>query len=107
MNLASLCVPIGSLACLFISASTAPTQIDAVCIRLIQLRMCGLGWRRVRDSNPRGGSTPPTRLAGGRTRPLCEPSACIGALVGARVAGYGLILSCVCGWIARGLILYL
>ncbi len=32
-------------------------------------------WRRVRDSNPRGGSTPPTRLAGGRTRPLCEPSA--------------------------------
>ena len=29
----------------------------------------------MRDSNPRGGSSPPTRLAGGRTRPLCEPSA--------------------------------
>ena len=32
------------------------------------------GWRRVRDSNPRS-SLPETRLAGGRTRPLCEPSA--------------------------------
>ena len=31
-------------------------------------------WRRERDSNPRGSSTPPTRLAGGRTRPLCDPS---------------------------------
>ena len=29
--------------------------------------------RRGRDSNPRGASTAPTRLAGGRTRPLCDP----------------------------------
>src|SRR5690348_1503790 len=27
-------------------------------------------WREGRDSNPRGNSTPPTRLAGGRFRPL-------------------------------------
>src|SRR5216683_5303681 len=29
--------------------------------------------RRGRDSNPREASTAPTRLAGGRTRPLCDP----------------------------------
>ena len=35
--------------------------------------VAGPRWRRVRDSNPRS-SFPETRLAGGRTRPLCEPS---------------------------------
>src|SRR6187549_1235393 len=32
------------------------------------------GWRRERDLNPRGGSTPPTRLAGEHFRPLSHPS---------------------------------
>ena len=36
-------------------------------------RMVVGAWRRVWDSNPRP-SFPGTRLAGGRTRPLCEPS---------------------------------
>ena len=31
-------------------------------------------WRRERDLNPRGGSTPPTRLAGEHFRPLSHPS---------------------------------
>src|SRR6185503_11284800 len=31
-------------------------------------------WRRERDLNPRGGSTPPTRLAGKHLRPLGHPS---------------------------------
>src|SRR5205814_612735 len=35
-----------------------------------RLRRCR---RRGRDSNPREASTAPTRLAGGRTRPLCDP----------------------------------
>src|SRR5260370_13692859 len=30
-------------------------------------------WRRGRDSTPREASTAPARLAGGRTRPLCDP----------------------------------
>ena len=33
-------------------------------------------WRRGRDLNPRGGSTPPTRLAGERLRPLGHLSGC-------------------------------
>ena len=40
---------------------------------------CGavsLLWRRGRDLNPRGGSTPPTRLAGERLRPLGHLSGC-------------------------------
>ena len=35
-----------------------------------------LFWRRGRDLNPRGGSTPPTRLAGERLRPLGHLSGC-------------------------------
>ena len=31
-------------------------------------------WRRERDLNPRGGFTPPNRLAGGHLRPLGHPS---------------------------------
>ncbi len=32
------------------------------------------GWRRARDSNPRPRGYPGSRLAGGCTRPLCDPS---------------------------------
>src|SRR3954464_9132656 len=37
-------------------------------------RQAVVEWRRERDLNPRGGSTPPTRLAGEHFRPLSHPS---------------------------------
>src|SRR3954453_10460345 len=37
-------------------------------------RCARCAWRRERDLNPRGGLTPPTRLAGEHFRPLSHPS---------------------------------
>src|SRR4051794_732907 len=37
-------------------------------------------WRRERDLNPRGGLTPPTRLAGEHFRPLSHPSEWLGSI---------------------------